>query len=328
MKYLSLFSGIGGFETAIHEVFPDAICVGYSEIKPHALEIYKSHFPEHKNLGDICNIKLEKLEIVDLIVGGFPCTNLSSLSHICGDSRGLEGDSSKLFYNMLEILKYCKAKNKDMKFIIENNASMSKKNRELITSILHDNFENVHLTKIDSASMGVQTRKRLYWTNFKVSQKFTTIQTWKDVLVERDNIEPISQNYIDCLNRTIPCKTTCKYLIQYNGEKFKIMNNNKPCRTRWQCSFHSDTTDKPLDIYTYPVGKSRPITASFGNHNVLVDRRFNPFIIRRFEISELEKLFGYPEGYTKVLKSRNKVIDCLGNTVVVYVIKHILEMLL
>jgi len=35
MKYISLFSGIGGFEQAIHEVFPDAECLGYSEIDPY-----------------------------------------------------------------------------------------------------------------------------------------------------------------------------------------------------------------------------------------------------------------------------------------------------
>ena len=33
MKYLSLFSGIGGFELGINDVFPDAQCVGYSEIR-------------------------------------------------------------------------------------------------------------------------------------------------------------------------------------------------------------------------------------------------------------------------------------------------------
>jgi len=53
MKYLSLFSGIGGFEIGISNVYPDAICVGFSEVDKHAIQVYTHHFPEHENLGDI-----------------------------------------------------------------------------------------------------------------------------------------------------------------------------------------------------------------------------------------------------------------------------------
>jgi site-specific DNA-cytosine methylase len=47
MKYLSLFTGIGGFEVALHRVFPNAECIGYSEVKPHAIKVYEHHFPGH-----------------------------------------------------------------------------------------------------------------------------------------------------------------------------------------------------------------------------------------------------------------------------------------
>lgn len=58
MRYLSLFSGIGGFEVAIHQVFGhQAKCVGYSEIDKHAIAEYGRHYPSHKNLGDITKIK-------------------------------------------------------------------------------------------------------------------------------------------------------------------------------------------------------------------------------------------------------------------------------
>ena len=50
-RYLSLFSGIGGFESAIHSVFPAAECVGYSEVDKFALRCYQHHFPNHVNLG-------------------------------------------------------------------------------------------------------------------------------------------------------------------------------------------------------------------------------------------------------------------------------------
>lgn len=329
MRYISLFSGIGGFECAIHSLFPNAECLGYSEIKPSALEVYKNRFPRHKNLGDITKIDEETLKTLgkcDLLVGGFPCTNLSSLAHIKGDSRGLKGESSKLFYDMLRIIKILLKKNPKLQFIIENNASMTKANRELITKELESVRTPVYMNKIDSAQLCVQTRKRLYWTTFEVNKPFKIIQTWKDVLEDTDckELNPISDNYINCLNKLIPSKVLVKEKVLFNGTDFERLPHNDYSRSRWQCSFHSDTTKQKIPEYSYPVGKCRPITASFGNHNVLVDRRFEPLIIRLFTVRELERLFGYPDGYTSVLNARNKVIDCLGNSVVVFVIKYLL----
>ena len=77
MKYLSLFSGIGGFELGINDVFPNAQCVGYSEIDKYAIKVYQSHFPEHKNYGDIKDIDINSLPDFDMLVGGFPCHDLS-----------------------------------------------------------------------------------------------------------------------------------------------------------------------------------------------------------------------------------------------------------
>ena len=48
--YFSTFTGIGGFELGIGD---KGECVGYSEIDPYAIKIYQSHFPKHKNYGDI-----------------------------------------------------------------------------------------------------------------------------------------------------------------------------------------------------------------------------------------------------------------------------------
>lgn len=79
MKYLSLFSGIGGFEQGIHTVFPDtAECLGFSEVDKNCISIYKHHFPDHENLGDICEIDFKPFYgQVDLVVGGSPCKDLS-----------------------------------------------------------------------------------------------------------------------------------------------------------------------------------------------------------------------------------------------------------
>jgi len=55
MKYLSLFSGIGGFELGIQQAYEDilgsVVCIGFSEIDKYAIQIYEKHF-KHKNYGD------------------------------------------------------------------------------------------------------------------------------------------------------------------------------------------------------------------------------------------------------------------------------------
>ena len=56
MKYLSLFTGIGGFELGIG---PAHECVGYSEIDKYAVQIYQKHF-NHKNLGNAVTVNVIK----------------------------------------------------------------------------------------------------------------------------------------------------------------------------------------------------------------------------------------------------------------------------
>lgn len=77
MTYFSAFSGAGGFEIALQSL--GHTCVGYSEIDPHALAIYRYHFPDHAPYGDITNIDAGTLPDFDLLVGGFPCFTAGTL---------------------------------------------------------------------------------------------------------------------------------------------------------------------------------------------------------------------------------------------------------
>lgn len=56
MKFLSLFSGIGGFEVGLQNSSKDFECVGYSEIDKYATNIYERHFDYH-NFGDVTQIE-------------------------------------------------------------------------------------------------------------------------------------------------------------------------------------------------------------------------------------------------------------------------------
>lgn len=326
MKYISLFSGIGGFEQGIHSVFPDAECLGYSEIDKHAIKIYSQHFSSHKNLGDITKIEekdIKKLGKCDLVVGGFPCTNLSSMANIQGNNKGLKGDKSRLFYDLVRIISYTYKNNPKIVFIIENNNSMRKKEKETITNTLEKNFGTVYNYMLDNASFGVQTRKRLIWTNFQFQkEKINCIQDWKHVLEDKKITEEykLSDRVMNSLNKLYLSKNikgytfiAVKFKDKYKFEKLFNLNQ----KSRWHRYQQYSDTSEP---------KSRPILSSLGSsNNIVVDRRYNEgFLVRYFTPIEIERLFGFSDNYTNYISETRRKIT-LGNSIPVFIVKYILK---
>jgi len=150
MKYLSLFSGIGGFELGIGK---KGTCVGYSEIDKHAIEVYQHHFPNHKNYGDITKIFEEELPDFDFLVGGFPCQSFS----IAGKRRGFGDTRGTLFFDIVRILK---AKRPRL-FLLENVKGL----------VSHDGGNTLHtiVTALDGLGYDVQW-KVLNSKNYGVPQ--------------------------------------------------------------------------------------------------------------------------------------------------------------
>ena len=62
MIYLDLFSGIGGFHLGILQAGVKIDKCYFSEVDKYATQIYKKHFPDSIELGDIRNIKPEESE--------------------------------------------------------------------------------------------------------------------------------------------------------------------------------------------------------------------------------------------------------------------------
>ena len=235
MKYISLFSGIGAFEFAIKKDFVNWDCVGFSEINLNCLKLYKKHFPEHAELGDITKIKENDIKKVDLVVAGFPCTNLSSMCYFRGNKQGINGPKSGLFYDLVRVLNYAFKKNPNLKFIIENNNSMKKSEKEKISNILKENFKNTSYIVLNNGSFGVQTTKRIIWSNLQIEPVSfyllttinalaspTPLQTWKDVLEPLNDVfkYKLSDKMIECLNKTYPCLKLYEGKVVVKKRKF------------------------------------------------------------------------------------------------------------
>lgn len=326
MRYLSFFSGIGGFEVAIEKRYKgDVTCLGYSEVDKKAISIYTENFPNHPSLGDIREISDDKIKVVtkggcDLIVGGFPCQNLTSYGYTRNVGTGLEGEKSGLFYELLRIIKETLRQNPGVDIILENNASMRNSEREKITEALQKVFRRrrVYVEKIDAGDMGVQTRKRLFWTTFPVEQPKRRIQAWNNVLdpvSSESTFQVMSEDLISYLNA--PCslnknysKAKVRVMKNKGGESYRFVKNDVATRWYLQVSNTSDRNSKPL----------------VRGHSYLNDGRGlldGNFVPRHYNQKEMCRLFGFPVKFGKGL-SRNQAIMLFGNCVVVHVVDHIL----
>jgi len=94
----SLFAGIGGFDIGFERAgFRTAWQV---EINPVCRAVLADRFPNAEQYEDVRECGAHNLRPVDVIVGGFPCQDLS----VMGRQRGLAGERSGLFYEVARIL--------------------------------------------------------------------------------------------------------------------------------------------------------------------------------------------------------------------------------
>ncbi len=95
----SLFDGSGGFP--LGGLLAGITPVWASEIEPFPIRVTTRRFPNMKHYGDISQMDGGKIEPVDIITFGSPCTDMS----IAGKRAGLDGAQSSLFYQAIRIIK-------------------------------------------------------------------------------------------------------------------------------------------------------------------------------------------------------------------------------
>lgn len=160
INVLSLFDGMSCGYQALKEA---GISVGKyyaSEIDNHAITISKKNHPDIVHVGDIRDLDRRDFKEVDLIIGGSPCQDLSSLPNKQG-SRGLLGDKSKLFYEYIRLKEGIGPK----WFLLENVKPAKKAWWDIM-----DNLLDVKGQLINSDLFVGQSRPRVYWTNIPIKK--------------------------------------------------------------------------------------------------------------------------------------------------------------
>lgn len=340
MKVLSLFDGISCGLLALNKCGIKVDMYFASEIEPNAIKVAQSNNPIIVEIGDVSKIsykdgvlytpdKSYNVGHIDLICGGSPCTNFSSIGYANGMSSG---DTEILSLEQYLALKeqnvvfdgqsylfweYCRLLNevKPDYFLLEN-VVMAKKWEEIITNSL-----GVVPIKINSSLLSAQNRPRLYWTNIKgVQQPEDKNIVLDDILCNNADTKDVS--YCLTVQRCFP-KLIAKY--GYIPERFNAYNASELKNKACTLSRGSMITSSCATLLFVKV-KNGVHTVNNGVLNgqyktLLKDGQYN---IRKLNLTEIERLQNLPDGYTDLPNiSEQKRTEMIGNGWTVDVISHI-----
>lgn len=168
LSVVSLFSGCGGLDLGFRGGF-EFLGTQYGEhpfdivwandVNRYACETYKANLDHQIVHGDIWDVIDTIPETADVVLGGFPCQDIS----INGKGRGVDGARSGLYRAMVEVV----ARTMPKVFIAENvKALLMKHNTSSLNRVVKDFSElgyDVTVDLVNSADYGVpQTRERVF----------------------------------------------------------------------------------------------------------------------------------------------------------------------
>jgi len=340
MNVVSLFNGMNTGRQALENVGIKVNKYYSSEIKPYAIELTQHHFPDTIQVGDVTKWKEWDIDwkSINLILSGSPCQDLSA----AGKRAGIHGKKSSLFFTFVEILNYCKSLNPNVLFLQENVGSASKLDVGIMSREL-----GVYPVRINSKLVTAQLRDRYYWSNIRTKQDgmFGDLVTdipqpkdrgimFKDILTDgytdRDKANCLLQGdykmFIkDEINQDIYLKKRISNGTQTPNLVYEV-NNELRCKTNTNKGYDIVTENDCLDL-SFPTSTTRRGRVTKGKSPCLMESNNNLYsykdgIVRTVNQVEMERLQGFPDGYTSIL-SKTKAGSLLGDGWTLPVIEHI-----
>jgi DNA (cytosine-5)-methyltransferase 1 len=162
MKAVSLFAGVGGFDLALSLEGVDVVAA--VEIDRHARTVLKRHFSKTQLLEDISDVTGQQLfrfgfEPNGIIVGGFPCQDLST----GGKREGLAGARSGLFWEICRLLDETQAKWVILENVVGLLSSNDGQDFTTVVNALAERRYGIAYRVLDSQYFDVpQRRKRIF----------------------------------------------------------------------------------------------------------------------------------------------------------------------
>lgn len=325
MKVLSLFDGISCARVALERAGIKVEAYYASEIDKYAIQVSQKNYPKILHIGSVTDIDGHMFNTIgdgiDLLIGGSPCQDLSIAKK---DRKGLWGEKSSLFWEYVRVLDEVKPKY----FILENVASMSKYDKQVITDTL-----GVEPIMINASLVSAQNRKRLFWTNIPN----VTLPDDRKIMLEDILEDGVGVQLTE--RRTEEAKQIRKEYKEKYGKDFSP-RRGKELVPRTDGKANTITTGRSKESLVYighinktngqanrvysPEGKSVALSAMSGGLGAKTGMYFIDDNIRILTPLECERLQGLPDNYTEGV-SDNQRRKVLGNAFNVDVIAHILS---
>jgi len=311
MRVLSLFDGISCARVSLDRAGIPVTSYFASEIDKNAIWVAQKNQPDTIQLGSVVGLVPPEC---DLLIGGSPCIDLSIAKK---GRKGLEGEHSGLFWEWVRVWKETKPK----WWVLENVASMPKKDRDIITATL-----GVEPVMFNAALVSAQSRKRLFWTNIKFDLPEDMGILLKDILQPPGEVDErmVVKGKAFCLTATYSKQTPTENGIKNTIERKhrtmvkvgrEIGRRLNPEGTRAD----ADTTlTYQRRIETREDDKCGTLTSVQKDNLVVSDT------IRKLTPIECERLQGLPDNYTEGVAKTHRY-RCCGNAFNVDVVAHILR---
>jgi DNA (cytosine-5)-methyltransferase 3A len=331
MKVLSLFDGMSTAQKALENVGIKVDKYYSSEIKPYAIELTQHHFPDTIQVGDVTKWREWDIDwkSIDLVLSGSPCQDLSA----AGKRAGINGKKSSLFFTFVDILNHIKALNPKVLFLQENVGSASKLDVGIMSRAL-----GVYPVRINSSLMVAALRDRYYWSNIRTRQDGMFGDVVTDIPQPKDRgimfKDIITSGIADvekstCLMEGTISKNTFKdnkskeaqdYLKKRNSKMFITLiyevENELRVKTNTNKGYDVVTENDCIDL-SFPTSTTRRGRVTKGKSPCLMESSNNLYsykdgIVRTVNQVEMERLQGFPDGYTSIL-SKAKAGSLLGD---------------
>jgi DNA (cytosine-5)-methyltransferase 1 len=163
VRYISLFSGIGGFDLGLDQAGME--CILQVEQDKFALEVLHRHWPNVPKITDVKEVTADAIKALGanrdglLVAGGFPCTGMS----IAGKREGFRDPRSGLWMEFHRILSEVQPEYA----LIENVPGLFSSNKGRDFAVLLRGLETIGYSDIawrvlDSQHWVPQRRKRVF----------------------------------------------------------------------------------------------------------------------------------------------------------------------
>ena len=240
-----------------------------------------------------------------------------------------------MFFVFVDILNHIKSLNPNVLFLQENVGSASKLDVGIMSREL-----GVYPVRINSKLVVAQLRDRYYWSNIRTKETMFDLVT--DIPQPKDRgimfKDILTSGYVDT-NKHVALKMQNNRNNQASQKSLKHRdkttgmitliyeaNNELRVKTNTNKGFDVLTENDCLDL-SFPTSITRRGRVTKGKSPCLMESNNNLYsykdgIVRTVNQVEMERLQGFPDGYTSIL-SKAKAGSLLGDGWTLPIIEHI-----